>query len=88
MRKEVRLEEFFEKHIKENKEELEMVKIYELAAGRKVRVLGAGLGLTEAIYDALENGYFYDIEGIDPDNIDKLENYILGANCDYKVEYK
>ena len=62
--------------------------IYELVAGKKVRALGEGLGLTEAIYDALENGYFYDIEGIDPDNIDRLENYILGANCDYKVEYE
>lgn len=62
--------------------------IYELAAGKKVRVLGVGLGLTEAIYDALENGYFHDIEGINPYDIDRLENYILGANCDYKVEYK
>lgn len=64
-----------------------MIKLYSLAAGKKIRVLGEGEDLTAAIMDALNNGYFLEVEGVSADNIDKLENYILGAKCDYKVEY-
>ena len=64
-----------------------MVKIYSLAAGKKIRVLGTGENFTKAVEDALNNGYFLEIEGVDPENMEQLENYILGAQCDYKIEY-
>lgn len=64
-----------------------MIKLYSLAAGKKIRVLGTGEDLAAAIMDALNNGYFLEVEGVSADNMEQLENYILGAKCDYKVEY-
>lgn len=62
-----------------------MVKIWKNVAGRKIRVLGQGVTIENAILEALENETIK-IYDFDDSDIGLVEDYIRGAKSDYIIE--
>ena len=63
-----------------------MIKLYSLAAGKKIKLLGQGSTLQEAIQDALDAGALEFYDDLGDYDLEKLEDYILGAKNDYVIE--
>lgn len=64
-----------------------MIKLYSKAAGKKIKLLGQGSTLQEAIQDALNNDMLEFYDELGDYDLEKLEDYILAASADYVIEY-